>query len=109
MAQFVILPPASLVAGLFIDVTGKPLSAGVTWTDCRAISAGRLEPLRPYVRPCHRSLLDRTAAGGSPLPFLRQLLRPYGYRIEASGESWMLIGPEGTHVGHTAGHTVQWD
>lgn len=90
MAQFILVPPIQRVAALFSIATTRPLDPEVTWTAWHLIPDTVLEGFRQYIRPCHHKLLNETLAGKSPLAFLRQLLRPHGYRIEATVGGWRL-------------------
>lgn len=109
MAQFVIKPPLSLIAPIFAAATGCTLSAGAFWTENHTIPDELLEALRPYVRPCHQQILDRTLSGGAPISLLRQLLRQYLYRIETTTKGWRLVDLNQTTVAHVDGRTVSWD
>jgi hypothetical protein len=110
--QFIVVPPLGKIAPIFITATGRSLVAGVAWNEWKTVSAHDLEALRPYFRPCHQATLNRVVAGGSPQTLLRQLLRPYEYRIEAgiAKGSWVLRQGEepvaAVNVGK--GRTVSW-
>jgi hypothetical protein len=90
MAQFIVIPPLQRVAALFSIATTRPLEPEVTWTAWSSIPDTVLEEFRQYIRPCHHKLLNETLTGKSPLAFLRQLLRPHGYRIETTTIGWRL-------------------
>lgn len=110
--QFIVVPPLSKIAPVFTAATGRSLVAGVNWHDWNSVSASDLEHIRAYFRPCHQATLNKVVAGGSPQTLLRQLLRPYEYRIEAgiTKGSWTLCHGEETvaavNVGE--GRTVSW-
>ena len=108
MAQFVVKPPLAVVGPLFSAATGHELKIGVSWDTFKIIPDDLLEAVRPYIRPCHQDVLDRTLAGGSPLTLLRQLLRPHGFRIETTTKGWRLYDPSHPCVAHVKGGTVQW-
>jgi hypothetical protein len=109
MAQFVVLPPLSVVAPVFSAATGCNLCTGAFWTEWQLIPDELLEILRPYIRPCHQTLLDRTLSGGNPVSLLRQILRPYLYRIETLAKGWRLVDLNQSTVAHVPGATVLWD
>lgn len=109
MAQFVIKPPLAVVGPLFTAATGRDFIAGVSWIAFETIPDSVLEAVRPYIRPCHQDVLNRTLAGGSPLTLLRQLARQHGLRIETRSKGWRLIDPTQPCVAHTTGATVVWD
>lgn len=109
MAQFIVKPPLTVVGSVFSAATGRNLSAGVSWIDSQAITGDLLETVRSYIRPCHQSIVDRAAAGDSPIPLLRQLLRPHGLRIEKLQRGWRVVDPAHPCVAHTPGATVVWD
>jgi len=108
MAQFVVKPPMSVIAPVFRAVTGRELAAGVSWSEWSLISDDLLEALRPYIRPCHQDVLERTLAGGLPLTLLRQLLRSHGLRIETLSKGWRVTDPSQPCVAVTTGRTVDW-
>jgi hypothetical protein len=91
-AQFCSLPPLTKVETLFVAATASQLSAGVSWFEWKVISPEQIEQFRPYIRPSHQRLLNLTLNGENPTPcaFLRQLLRPHGYRIESNARGWTL-------------------
>lgn len=109
MAQFIVKPPMSLVTPIFSAATGCSLHAGACWADHQVIPDELLEALRPYVRPCHQQILDRTLSDHNPVSLLRQLLRPYLYRIEKTTKGWRLVDLNQSGVAHTPGTTVTWD
>ncbi len=109
MAQFVVRPPLPVVAPIFSAATGCNLITGAFWTEWQAIPDEMFEILRPYIRPCHQQILDRTHNGGNPVSLLRQLLRPYMYRIETLKKGWRLVDLNQSHVAHIPGATVTWD
>ena len=109
MAQFVVKPPLSLIAPIFSAATGCTIAAGAFWIEHQPIPDELLEALRPYVRPCHQQILERTLSGGNPVSLLRQLLRPYLYRIETLQKGWRLADLNQLGVAHTCGRTVTWD
>lgn len=108
MAQFIVKPPLHCVVPVFRAATGRDLAAGVSWTEFNVIPVDLLESLRTYIRPCHQGILERTLAGGSPLTFLRQLLRPHGLRIQTLNKGWRVVDPEQPCVAVTSGRTVDW-
>lgn len=112
--QFIVLPPLSKIAPIFTAATGRSLVAGVSWSEWHTVPASELEKVRPYFRPCHSTMLDRAIAGSSPQALLRQLLRPYEYRIEAGSVkgTWVLRQGSGEDPAPVAiigeGRTVTW-
>lgn len=91
-AQFCAIPPLAKVEALFAAATAKQLTPGATWSEWHPISPEQYEMFRPYIRPSHQRLLNHTLSGENPTPcaFLRQLLRPHGYRIESANRCWTL-------------------
>ena len=96
-AQFRMIPPLVKVKELFIQITGEAFHVGVTWTDwLPTANSDPFEVFRPYIRPSHSALLNTvttaiaTYVHPNPLPFLRQLLRPHGYKIETTTTGWIL-------------------
>jgi hypothetical protein len=91
-AQFCAIPPLAKVEELFAAATATQLSSGVIWSEWHPIPAEQLEQFRPYIRPSHQRLLNLTVSGDHPAPcaFLRQLLRPHGYKIESAAHHWTL-------------------
>lgn len=85
------------------------MAAGACWVEHQPIPNELLEALRPYVRPCHQQILDRTLSGGNPVSLLRQLLRPYLYRIETTPKGWRLIDLNQIGVAHVDGRIISWD
>lgn len=92
MSQFVTLPPMEKVALLFLNATGYRFEVDASWKSWKTLPAESLIWLRPYIRPCHQTILNHTLSGvqATPLALLRQLLRPYDYRIEAINGGWAL-------------------
>ena len=86
------IPPLQKVKDLFVLVTGKPFYAGVLWT-AWIPTADRtpFEVFRPYIRPSHQTLLNAVIAGAYPTAFLRQLLRPHGFKIQTTETGWCLV------------------
>lgn len=80
------------VALLFFQATGCRLEVDASWTSWKAMAPESYTWLRPYIRPCHQRVLNDTVAGlyPSPLSLIRQLLRPYEYRIEAGAGHWTV-------------------
>ena len=80
------------VALLFLIATGCRLEVDVSWKSWKSLPADSLAWLRPYIRPCHQTILNKTLSGehATPLGLLRQLLRPHDYRIEAGTGYWTL-------------------
>lgn len=91
-AQFCALPPLTKVETLFVAATATQLSAGASWSEWKTVFPEQLEQFRPYIRPSHQRLLNLTLNGENvtPCAFLRQLLRPHGYRIESATRGWIL-------------------
>jgi hypothetical protein len=92
MSQFVTLPPMEKVALLLYNATGCRLEVDASWKSWKTLPADSLMWLRPYIRPCHQTILNDTISGDqvTPLALLRQLLRPYEYRIGAGTGYWNL-------------------
>lgn len=91
-AQFCAIPPLAKVETLFVAATATQFHSGSAWSEWQPVSPDLLEQFRPYIRPSHQRLLNLTVSGEHPTPcaFLRQLLRPHGYKIESSGHGWLL-------------------
>lgn len=96
-AQFRMIPPLTKVKELFVQVTGQDFHVGATWTVwISTATTAPFEVFRPYIRPSHSALLNTVVQAitatvpPNPLPFLRQLLRPHGYKIETTPTSWIL-------------------
>lgn len=86
--QFAELPPFELVTDFFNKVTGLHCFKNeATWISWKELDEVEIAQFEPYIRPCHRVLIRRllnTKPGevGDPLPFLRQLIRPFGWVID---------------------------
>lgn len=100
-AQFRIFPPLAKVKDLFVQITGETFHVGATWTVwLPTANSDPFEVFRPYMRPSHSALLNNVVAAitagisPNPLPFLRQLLRPHGYKIETTHTGWTLCEKE---------------
>ena len=90
-AQFRMIPPLLKVKELFELVTGVSFHAGVSWTAwILPANNDPYETFRPYIRPSHHALLNSVIAGSHPTAFLRQLLRPHGYKIQTASAGWIL-------------------
>jgi hypothetical protein len=91
-AQFCAIPPLAKVEALFAAATATQLNSGATWPEWHPLTAEQLEQFRPYIRPSHQRLLNSTINGenATPCAFLRQLLRPHGYKIESAARHWTL-------------------
>jgi len=92
MSQFVTLPPMEKVAWLFLHATGCRLEIDASWTSWNELTPESYVWLTPYIRPCHQTILHETMTGlhSTPISLLRQLLRPYDYRIESGLGYWTL-------------------
>ncbi len=114
-AQFVVIPPLEKVKSLFQYSTGKELTPDVCWGNWKFPTTELYDLIRPYYRPCHSQILQETEEKiqKSPCALLRQLLRPHGYKIVASGKNtWKLVNslddsPKGIIV--RSGKTVVWN
>ena len=100
------------VAMLFYSATGCRLEVDASWKTWNALAPESYVWLKPYIRPCHQKILNETITGlhATPLALLRQLLRPYDYRIESGAGSWTLKHgkPEkGVRIQKTP-TTIQW-
>ena len=62
MTQFVVIPPLTTITALFTTATGRPLVAGVGWSEWHQVAKDDLEAVRPYIRPCHQHILEDTIA-----------------------------------------------
>jgi hypothetical protein len=97
-AQFRTPPSLERVASLFEAATALPLTHGAIWTAWSECPSELIEQFRPYIRPSHQQLLDTACANPSAGPalcsFLRQLLRPHHYKIEATRSGWRLMSLE---------------
>jgi hypothetical protein len=92
-AQFAAVPPLPKISTLFRKCTNRPFEPGVTWEKWMAVESSEFELFRPYIRPCHQQILNEASKGQeTPCAFLRQLLRPHGYRIKMLRKnSWTLL------------------
>ena len=109
MAQFVVVPPLSMVAGLFKAATRQELIPDISWSSLLDVSATEIESFRPYIRACHQKIFNETLAGRGACALLRQLLRPHGYRIETIKSGWVLRhGSPGRGVQIQEGKHVVW-
>jgi hypothetical protein len=96
-AQFRMIPPLAKITELFESVTSKPFTSGISWTEWKLpATSAPYEVFRPYIRPSHHTLLNSVIAGSHPTAFLRQLLRPHGYKIQSTETGWTLqnMNPE---------------
>lgn len=118
-AQFRMIPPLTKVKDLFVQVTGQDFHIGATWTAWSlTANSAPFEVFRPYIRPSHNALLNSVvlaisaATAPNPLPFLRQLLRPHGYKIETARSGWILREKENDNSLivkiHTAPVRLDW-
>lgn len=118
-AQFIVVPPLTKIQEFFVKATGaSSFHVGVEWFSWLPLTTAEVEAFRAYIRPSHSKLVSEAAAnptdGSRICAFLRQLLRPYKYKIETHGSrhisSWMLVStdPEVSLVGKHAGATVTW-
>lgn len=86
------IPPIQKVKDLFVLVTGKTFYPGVTWSSWTPTADYTpFESVRPYIRPSHQTLLNAVVAGAHPTAFLRQLLRPHGFKIQTTESGWCLV------------------
>jgi hypothetical protein len=116
-AQFRMIPPLTKVKELFEELTATTFCPGATWsTWVSQPNSALYEVFRPYIRPSHQTLLNTVVAAGPsayPLPFLRQLLRPHGFRIEATAAGWALHEKSDNGRGIVTLHTkvahITWD
>jgi hypothetical protein len=97
-AQFIVLPPLTKIAEFFVKATGAPtFYAGTEWFKWKSVMPDDIELFRRYIRPSHQALINAAVAaptdGVKLCAFLRQLLRPHQFKIEARGstESWVLV------------------
>ena len=92
MAQFVVLPPLSRIESLFIKITNCKFVEEAVWKTWKSQPEEEYAWLYEYIRPSHQKLLIETIIGTQPNPcsLLRQLLRPYNYRIERMAYGWIL-------------------
>ena len=92
-AQFVALPPFGRIRALFTALTSCTFTVDVCWTKWYTVDvSSHYMWLCDYIRPSHQKLLQETMGGLQPNPcsLLRQLLRPYDYRIEKTNAGWVL-------------------
>lgn len=126
-AQFIVLPALTKITEFFVKATGAGLRNGAEWfTWTSLLTADDIEPFRRFIRPCHQALISAAVAApadaGRICAFLRQLLRPYNFKIDARGgndstAAWMLVytGPplnpdmSGGEVTRYEGVLVTWD
>lgn len=97
-AQFIVLPALTKITEFFVKATAaQVLESGTEWFSWEPLTAADIEQFRRYIRPSHQALLNAAVAaptdGVRVCAFLRQLLRPYKYKIEArdSTGSWVLV------------------
>jgi len=116
-AQFRIPPSLERVASLFEAATALPLTHGAIWTAWSECPSELIEQFRPYIRPSHQQLLDTACANPSTGPalcsFLRQLLRPHKFKIEALRTGWRLLSSEHQHTAAVSRKQesvrIEWD
>jgi hypothetical protein len=108
MAQFVQTPPIEVVREIFSEATGRTLLAGAAWKETAIVTPVLLAKIRPYIRPCHRRLLDEASSEPS-VPFLRQILRPHGFRVRKERGYLRLVSDEGVRAAHGPGGVISWD
>lgn len=106
--QFVIVPPLDKVEFIFVLLTDQPMAPGVSWTHWKEVDVSFLEEFRPYIRPSHQRLLNRAVTEHIVCPFLRQILRPHGYRIDASSDHWTLQMVDTGRLRIIPGRTISW-
>ena len=123
-AQFIVLPALTKIQEFFVKATGAALCDGSEWFTWAPLTADDIEPFRRYIRPSHQALISAAvAAPRDPAricAFLRQLLRPYHFKIDTRGNrdstaAWVLvyIGPvdpdvSGGEVKRHEGVLVVW-
>lgn len=93
-AQFRVIPPLARVQSLFEAASSVSLHHGAEWSEFSECPDELIEQFRPYIRPSHQQLLNAAIAkeGSRPLlSFLRQLLRPHDFKIEATSTGWRLV------------------
>ena len=98
-----------MVENFFKSVTGRPLLLHEEWSAWLLPDITHVRIFESYIRPCHRAILDAFCEDlYKPASFLRQLLRPYGFKIEASKTGWRLSAPVMRCVSVREGKTVDW-
>ena len=118
-AQIIVLPALTKIQEFFVKATGAPFHTGAEWFTWRPLAADDIEAFRRYIRPSHMALLAAAAAQPTDATricaFLRQLLRPYKFKVESrvigrGVSSWVLTSTdtEVTPVGIHEGVTVSW-
>ena len=113
-AQFVVVPPLPKIAALFASITGRSLQNDVEWSSWTDVSAEMFEVFRPYIRPSHQKILNSllSATDKTPCTFLRQLLRPYEFKVQKTPTGWVVRqtkpedGNTGVRIG--PGKVVNW-
>jgi len=125
-AQFIVLPALTKIQEIFVKATGAALCDGAEWFSWNStLTADDIEPFRRFIRPSHQKLINAAVAAPRDAAricaFLRQLLRPYHYKIDARGgyhdstAAWVLVytGPvdpdvSGGEVKRHEGVLVTW-
>ena len=125
-AQFIVLPALTKITEFFVKATGAVLRDGAEWfTWTSLLTADDLEPFRRFLRPSHHALISAAVAAPRDTAricaFMRQLLRPYNFKIDARGghdstAAWVLVytGPpldpdvSGGEVKRHEGVLVTW-
>jgi hypothetical protein len=97
-AQFRAIPSLARVVSLFEAATATHLIHGSIWSEWHDCPDELIEQFRPYIRPSHQQLFEAARAnpGSGPVlcSFLRQLLRPHKFKIEATRTGWRLTSAE---------------
>lgn len=113
-AQFIVVPTLSKVSTIFKEATGKPLTSNVTWKSWNTLSKETYDDIEEYIRPCHRGILEGTIDGthNTPCALMRQLIRPYGMRIDYRNKTWTLRDSDEDHekgIRTRSGCIIVWD
>jgi hypothetical protein len=115
-AQFRAIPSLARVVSLFEAATATPMTHRAIWSEWITCPDELIEQFRPYIRPSHQQLLETARAnpgsGPAMCSFLRQLLRPHKFKIEATRTGWRLISIENNDTAVSLKDTpvrIEWD
>jgi hypothetical protein len=118
-AQFIAIPALTKIQDFFVKATGvSSFYVGVEWFSWAPLISSDIEVFRCYIRPSHYALIDAAVAdpnnGTRVCSFLRQLLRPHKFKIQArvisrSIHTWVLVSTDtDAAVGKHEGAIVSW-
>ena len=117
-AQFIVLPALTKIAEFFVKATGAPLHDGAEWFTWNSLTTDDIELFRRYIRPSHHTLINAAVAAprdpARVCAFLRQLLRPYQFKIETRGgrdstAAWYLINTAPPDPDVSGGEVIRYE